>query len=346
MTAHHDLGYRSLFAHPELVRELIADFTPFKLLDSIALSSFKRVNATYVSERASAREADMVWRVQVGDRCLYVYLLLEFQSSVDRWMALRMQTYIGLLHQDLVKRHELPRGALLPPVLPLVFYNGKRRWSASTELAELLMEVPAELAPFQPSQRYVLIDQKRLDQTALKANANVLSLLFRLELSSAPEVLQEIAPALVTWLCATPPRGLRRSVAAWANRVAERRSGRPGPFSLENMEESTDMGRKFATWAEEFEYIGFKKGRAEGKAEGRAEGKAEGKLIALRAMLQSLLRRRFGDLPAPAVQRIGEATQPELEQWFERALAAWSLEGVFGDDDMPVRDMPVRDVPD
>lgn len=332
MTSHHDLGYRSLFAHPELVRNLIADFTPFKLFDSVALSSFKRVNATYVSERESVRENDMVWRVQLGEHRLYLYLLLEFQSSPDRWMAPRMQTYIGLLHQDLVKRREVPHGSLLPPVLPVVFYNGKRRWSASMDLSGLLMEAPAGLAPYQPSQRYLLIDQQRLDRNALKANANVLALLFRLELSSAPEVLQEVAPALITWLRETPQRGLCRSVATWANRVAQRRSGKPGPFSLENMEEIADMGRKLATWAEEFEDIGFKKGRA--------EGKAEGTLIALREMLCGLLRSRFGELPPPLAQRIRCATQAELKKWFERGIAAPSLADVFAGDELPSPEKP------
>ncbi|HEX8611429.1 MAG TPA: Rpn family recombination-promoting nuclease/putative transposase [Telluria sp.] len=192
MTANHDLGYRSLFAHPELVRELITGFTSFKLLDGVALSAFERVNSVYVSDRPSARQGDVVWRVQVGGDVLYVYILLECQSGVDRWMALRMQTYVGLLCQDLVKRHELSPGLLLPPVLPLVFYNGAPRWSASMDLAALLTQAPAELAALQPSQRYVLIDQQRLDRAALDANADLLALLFRIELSVFPDVLKRI----------------------------------------------------------------------------------------------------------------------------------------------------------
>ncbi|NHZ67265.1 Rpn family recombination-promoting nuclease/putative transposase, partial [Massilia genomosp. 1] len=105
--------------------------------DEIPLSAFERVNPAYVSERLSAREDDIVWRVRLGDEFLYVYILLECQSGVDRWMALRMQTYIGLLYQDLVKRHALSPGLLLPPVLPLVFYNGLPHWSASMDLAGL-----------------------------------------------------------------------------------------------------------------------------------------------------------------------------------------------------------------
>ncbi|MCE3604162.1 Rpn family recombination-promoting nuclease/putative transposase [Massilia sp. P8910] len=152
MPTPHDLGYRALFAHPELVRELITDFTSVKLLDEIPLSAFEQVNPAYVSEHLSARQDDIVWRVRLGDEFLYVYILIECQSGVDRWMALRMQTYIGLLYQDLVKGHGLSPDLLLPPVLPLVFYNGSPRWSASLDLAGLLMQAPAELAALQSSQ--------------------------------------------------------------------------------------------------------------------------------------------------------------------------------------------------
>ncbi|NHZ95793.1 hypothetical protein F2P46_08575 [Massilia sp. CCM 8734] len=95
MPAHHALAYRSLFAHPELVRELVTNFTPFKLFDDVALSSFEPVDPVYVSERLAGRQNDIVWRVRIGEQFLYVYILLEFQSGVDRWMALRMQNYCG-----------------------------------------------------------------------------------------------------------------------------------------------------------------------------------------------------------------------------------------------------------
>ncbi|MDQ1833299.1 Rpn family recombination-promoting nuclease/putative transposase [Massilia scottii] len=329
MPAPHDLGYRSLFAHPELVRELITDFTSFKLLDDVALSAFERVNPAYVSEHLSARQDDVVWRVRLGDEFLYVYILLECQSGVDRWMALRMQTYIGLLYQDLIKRHELSPGLLLPPVLPLVFYNGVPRWSASMELAGLLMQAPAELAALQPSQRYVLIDQQRLDRTALEANPGLLALLFRIELSAGPDVLYQVLPALTTWFADAPQSSLRRSVQVWINALLARGASERAWLVADSVEEGDDMKGKLDTWAEEFEELGFQKGSAEGMAKGKAEGMAKGQVIALRAVLGSLLRNRFGELPAPATQRIGQATQVELEQWFERGLNAPSLQAVF-----------------
>ena len=131
MAGHHDLGYKLLFAHPELVRELLVDYTPFSWFAELRADAFERVNPSYVSDRFSERHDDMVWRVRIGEQWLYLYILLEFQSGVDRWMALRMQVYIGLLYQDLVKRGELAVQDMLPPVLPVVFYNGPGAWSAS-----------------------------------------------------------------------------------------------------------------------------------------------------------------------------------------------------------------------
>ena len=65
----------------------------------------------------------MVWRVRwERDRWLYVYLLIEFQSTVDPYMALRVMVYVGLLYQDLVYNRQLTDADKLPPVLPLVLY--------------------------------------------------------------------------------------------------------------------------------------------------------------------------------------------------------------------------------
>ena len=61
--------------------------------------------------------------------------------------------------------------------------------------------------------------------------------------------------------------------------------------------------------------------RAEGRQEGKAEGKAE--------MLQRLLIRRFGDLPNWAIEKLHNASSPQLESWFEKALDASDLDALF-----------------
>lgn len=70
---------------------------------------------------------------------------------------------------------------------------------------------------------------------------------------------------------------------------------------------------------------------AEGKAEGRAEGRAEGKLEGRRAILRRQLTRKFGDLPADALEQLERASEAQLDAWAERILDASSLDDVLRD---------------
>ena len=144
----HDSSYKFLFSNPELVRDLIMDFIPDEWLHSLDYSTLEKVPGHYVSDDFQQREDDIVWRVKVGSEWLYFYLLLEFQSRVDKYMALRMMVYIGLLYQDLIKRGDVLADGRLPPILPIVLYNGDSRWTAATEVAELIPAVPRLVEQF------------------------------------------------------------------------------------------------------------------------------------------------------------------------------------------------------
>ena len=85
-----------------------------------ALSTLEKVNGSYVTDDLRSREDDVIWRVRFKDRWLYLYILLEFQSSVDAQMALRVMTYLGLLYQDILRKGQQPAGQKLPLVLPIV----------------------------------------------------------------------------------------------------------------------------------------------------------------------------------------------------------------------------------
>ena len=67
---------------------------------------------------------------------------------------------------------------------------------------------------------------------------------------------------------------------------------------------------------------GLARGVAEGLAEGRAEGRAEGE----RRALTTILRRRFGTVPAWAEDRMASAPLETLERWIEQAVVADSVE--------------------
>ncbi|ESQ14353.1 MAG: hypothetical protein N838_11830 [Thiohalocapsa sp. PB-PSB1] len=132
----HDASYKLLFSHREMVADLIRGFVDGDWTRALDFETLERVREIGVSHDLREREDDILWRVRLTldgqRRWLYVYLLLEFQSTVDQHMALRLMTYVGLLYQDLVKAGEIGTGDALPPVLPIVLYNGSDAWAAKT----------------------------------------------------------------------------------------------------------------------------------------------------------------------------------------------------------------------
>jgi hypothetical protein len=188
-----DSLYHRLFAHPRMVEGLVREFVPRGLVAGLDFSGLQRVNPKFHSGRRSARrrEGDVIWRLPTREGSDILYLLIEFQSERDRWMAVRTQVYQGLLWQQVID--EQKAGARLPPLLLLVLYNGERRWKAATTTSELIALSPdSPLWPWQPQVRYYLLDMGAFPKDALARRSSLVALLFRLEQRHSPEGLKEL----------------------------------------------------------------------------------------------------------------------------------------------------------
>lgn len=115
-------------------------------------------------------------------------------------MAVRPLVYVGLLYQNLQRTGRLdPRGRL-PPVLPIVLYNGNGPWGAATALTERLEPgLPATLAAFQPQLHYLLLDEGRLANHPDPGLRNLAAALFRLEFSPTPQDFRAVWDRLFEW---------------------------------------------------------------------------------------------------------------------------------------------------
>ena len=71
---------------------------------------------------------------------------------------------------------------------------------------------------------------------------------------------------------------------------------------------------------------GVQRGMEQGMQRGMEQGRVEGE----RAVLERLLRRRFGRLPPATARRLDRASPEDLEAWAENVLDAGTLDEVFG----------------
>ena len=114
-----DASYKLLFSAPEVVRDLVLGFIPDAWLHSLDYTTLEKMPGSYVTDDFRHRADDVIWRVRAGGEWVYLYLLIEFQSKNDSWMAVRIMTYVGLLYQDLIRAKQVLPGKKLPPVLPI-----------------------------------------------------------------------------------------------------------------------------------------------------------------------------------------------------------------------------------
>ena len=101
--------YKRLYAFPEMVADLLRSVLPAAAFDALDLSTLDKVSASYVGDDYRRRRGDTVWRVRRAGRWAYVLVLLEFQSSSDATMALRVMEYTVLLYKGFLLARGAPR---------------------------------------------------------------------------------------------------------------------------------------------------------------------------------------------------------------------------------------------
>lgn len=337
MNTRADILYKQLFAHPEVIRDLVAGFLASDWARTLPANAFERVNASYVSDRGHVRHDDVVWRVRIGGEWVYLYILLEFQARPDKWMALRMQVYVGLLYQDLVAQHKLSKHGKLPPLLPMVLYHGRRPWRAAKQLAELMLPPPAGLERFQASQQYLLIEQHGGGK-----HADIVSLLFRLLDARTEQEMREALDDLAERIRERDMDPARASLTHWIQFTLQ---GAAMETSMDLEEAFTMKMRRKFTYDEMFDpgmferpiakarekaiIEGLAEGRQQGLAEGlqegrqeglqkglqegRQEGRQEGERLALQRVLRGLLVE--DDTPPEIAAVISTADAEQLISW-------------------------------
>ena len=286
------------FSFPSMVRELLR-LPPEALTAELDLRTLQRLPTAHVGPGLRRRRADMPWRIACRRRAgepprPSVLLTLEFQATVDRHMALRVETYTALLRQDLLREGRLPDPHReLPRVLPVVVHTGRERWNAPLGVRALTAPGPEALAPLQPEAACVLLDGPALADD--DAGRNLAAALIAVQSCAEASRMPERVAGLLGLLRRSEDAELRKALRDGLREMLEARFG--GELPRRWMEEPTMLEHRMDEWEQEW----FRQGREEGIRRGREEGRAEE-----RALLLRLTARRFGADTAEAMGRLLE----------------------------------------
>ena len=309
-----DSLYHRLFSQPLMVEGLVREFVPEAMAAGVDFTRMTRVSAKFHADKGIRRDGDVVWCLPTRNGPdIYLYILLEFQSTIDRWMAVRMQVYVGLLWQQLIEENKLKRRDRLPPVLPIVLYNGDRLWDAPTELATLIaLPMDSALWHWQPRVRYHLLDEGAFAWESLARRDSLAAKLFRLEHCHDAVALGDLIDEVIVWFRKHPDCENLRRLFTEVVQQAIRGLKDPGT-AITIPDDMWEVRTMLATRVQEW----TRQWRAEGKAEGKAE------------MLRLQLRRRFGALATEIEDRIGAANSDQLDEWSECLVDGKPLTEIF-----------------
>jgi len=323
----HDALYHRFFADPAVVAQLLREFAAGPWLEGLDLDGMERVNTKFHADTGERREADLVWRIPRRDGGdAYVMLLLEFQSTPDHWMALRMLVYAGLLWQQLVREQRLLPDGRLPAILPIVLYNGDPRWRAPLELRDLIgLPETSPMWHWQPASRYLMIDEGAFSSEILAGRDGLPALLFRLENSSRPDQLVGLANEGLAWFGGHPGFEAARKVFVELLRAAMAPLGPDIRVPEELLEIRNMLVTRMEKWMEEWKQQQLLEGQKRGEERGEERGRQQGEAT----LLLRQLERRFGVVPDWVRDRVHAADTAIIEEWGLRLLDAASLEEVL-----------------
>ena len=273
----HDSGYKKLFSNRTIFRQLIETFVNQEWVHSLDFDTCEPLDKSFISEHYKETESDLIYKIQSQDREVYIYILIEFQSTVDPFMALRVLNYITNFYMDFLVNNKSVQK--LPAVFPIVLYNGEARWTAPVNLSELIEQTPP-LGAFGLDFQYFLIAENQYSQEALLKIRNIVSTLFLAESYYDVKVLEV---ELLNLFSSERDRQAVSLFLNWFKQLAFHGRLESDDYeSLESIYRTEEEVKTMLVTALERErqqifQNGLREGEQKGKQEGLLEGKQKGK---------------------------------------------------------------------
>lgn len=319
-----DRGTLWLLDLPENLRGLLK-LVAANLADRLDFSRAERQNRSFIPDDLQKQEADLLYTVPFlrGRGFVWIYVLLEHQSKPDRTMAYRLISYMVQLWEAQVKTAKAAKKPVkLYPILPLVFYTGRKKWSQLPTL-QSLMDLPAELQAFVPTWQTLFLNLHETPAAMLTGLGEAVTLALR-ALQAADESKETLAEALrdvATRLDALPDsvqEEIKKGLHYLYLLIKHKRSDAEQDELFAILDEVIEQR---AVQLQEVKMTGAQVLINQGKREGRSEGLQEGR----RELLLEQIAEKFGKPSQQTVEAVNALSEQQARALARQILNANSL---------------------
>ena len=183
-----DSSSKIIFEDPILCAQFLRGYLDIPLLKDVQPEDIEDVTERYVHLFTGERNSDIVKRVRLKDTeaeyetPFYFISLIEHKSKVDYNVVMQIFRYMAFIWEDYEKETERKRPGIsktkdfkYPPILPVIFYDGKDNWTATVRFHErvLLSDV---LGEYIPDYRCILMQLRDYSNQTLMEKKDELSI--------------------------------------------------------------------------------------------------------------------------------------------------------------------------
>lgn len=282
----HDSSSKLIFGNAELCSQFLRNYMDMPILKNVKAEDIEDVSERYIPMFTEERNSDTVKRVKISEKdTLYFISLIEHKTKVDYNICMQLLRYMVYIWEDYEKEQEKQQKGITktkdfkyPPIIPIVYYEGKEKWTAVRNFKDRIFFDKA-FEPFTPKFFYKLIQLNKYSIQELVEKNDELSFVMLINRIQSAEEFRELN---------LPEQYLKNlsehstdELLTIIERVVEVML-RHLQISEKEVEEFTEQvkERKMGELFEHFKDCDLpaerRKARAEGLAEGRAEGLAEG----------------------------------------------------------------------
>ncbi len=270
MAFEHDRRYKRLFSQPYFLQKLLESFVAEDFITELDFSTLKRWDKSYVDSEFKEKESDLIFSIDYRNNPCCIFLLLEFQSTVDKLMPLRFLRYILEFYET---NQSLMIDGSYPPVFPLLLYSGDAKWTAEFEISRLIN--PVIPLKYIPTFSYYPICENEIPESSLKRIKNAVSAVFFIE-NSDPQGLVYNIDELFR-IIENENLEIVNEFSRWFYNYFDGLDQITGNDAVTRKFKNVLEGKTmFATKLEEYKKELLAEGRAEGLEKGLEKGREEG----------------------------------------------------------------------
>jgi predicted transposase/invertase (TIGR01784 family) len=311
----HDEFFKLIFSDPKRLAELIENFCPSDLVQSLELSTL-RILPTEKIGSEKRKYLDLVAECQTKNKdYAQFYFIFEHKSQPDRYAFIQIMHYMVSIWEENVRQNKD-----LVPIIPVIYYHGQVLWPHPRNLIDLF-KVEEALKKYLSDFKYLLVDTNLISDEKLKEDMENLSalaiVLYVMKNIRLPlEELAQAFKALIELLRINPQEPtfiLFYSVVSYVSKAKG-----VEPEEMENI--------LFKTGGEEMRTV-FDKWREEGIQQGILQGLYKGAVEEARNLVLEALETRFGAVEPHISNRIKTIEDRDILKSLHRtAILAGSIE--------------------